>query len=32
MSSTIQEKAINATRMVLFSDFNYNANKTYVSV
>lgn len=26
MSDTIQNKAINATRMVLFNDFNYNAN------
>jgi hypothetical protein len=26
MSDTIQEKAINATRTVLFNDFNYNAN------
>lgn len=27
MSGTIQDRAINATRSVLFSDFNYNANK-----
>ena len=27
MSSTIQEKAINATRTVLFNDFDYNANE-----
>lgn len=27
MSSTIQNKAINATRMVLFNDFGYDANK-----
>lgn len=27
MSSTIQDRAINATRSVLFGDFNYKANK-----
>lgn len=27
MSGTIQERAINATRTVLFNDFNYNANE-----
>lgn len=27
MSSTIQEKAINATRTVLFNEFDYNVNE-----
>lgn len=27
MSGTIQDKAINATRTVLFNDFNYNVNE-----
>ena len=27
MSGTIQEKAINATRTVLFNDFDYNVNE-----